>query len=181
MSAVGRCLSTSFVDPAGLAAFTACRLIPLDKCPGVRPIGVAETSRRLVGKAIMTIIHQDVQAAAGSLQLCAGQPAGCEAAVHAMRTLFAETDAEAVLLVDASNAFNRLNRRLTLLNLMALCPALAPIAINTYHDPANLFVSGEVLLSLEGTTQGDTLSMAIYAVVITPLIHKGLSDTRQQV
>ena len=98
-----------------------------------------------------------------------------------MCTLFAETDAEAVLLVDASNAFNRLNRRLAFLNIMALCPALAPIAINTYRDPANLFVGGEVLLSLEGTTQGDTLSMAIYAVVITPLIHKGLSDTRKQV
>ena len=169
------------MDPAGLAAFTACRLIPLDKCPGVRPIGIAETSRRIVGKAIMTIIHQDLQAAAGSLQLCAGQPAGCEAAVHAMRTLFAETDAEAVLLVDASNAFNRLNRHLALLNIMALCPALAPIAINTYHDPANLFVGGEVLLSLEGTTQGDPLSMAIYVVAITPLIRKGLSDTRKQV
>ena len=42
----------TYVDPAGLTAFTACRLIALDKCPGVRPIGVGEVVRRIVGKAV---------------------------------------------------------------------------------------------------------------------------------
>ena len=39
--------------------------------------------------------------AAGSLQLCAGQDAGNEAAVHAMRAIFCDDSTEAVLLVDA--------------------------------------------------------------------------------
>ena len=46
----------------------------------------------------------------GSIQLCAGQDAGCEAAVHAMEQLFTADDTEAMILVDATNAFNRLNR-----------------------------------------------------------------------
>ena len=37
-----------YVDPAGLEALAACRLIALDKHPGVRPIGVGECLRRLV-------------------------------------------------------------------------------------------------------------------------------------
>ena len=39
LSAVARKLCTTFVDPGGLSAFVSCRLIALDKCPGVRPIG----------------------------------------------------------------------------------------------------------------------------------------------
>ena len=35
-------LCTSYVDPVGIMAYTACRLIPLNKCPGVRPIGIGE-------------------------------------------------------------------------------------------------------------------------------------------
>ena len=47
--------------------------------------------------------------AAGSIQLCAGQLACIEAGVHAVRTMFQKDDIEAVLLIDASNAFNTLN------------------------------------------------------------------------
>ena len=61
----GRKISTSYVDPSGLVAYTACRLIPLDKNPGVRPIGVGEVLRRIVGKAVMRIARQDLQCAAG--------------------------------------------------------------------------------------------------------------------
>ena len=98
------------VDPVGLTAFVACRLIALDKCPGVRPIGVGEVVRRIIGKAVLATVKMDILEAVGPLQLCAGQDAGCEAAIHAMRSLFAEENTEAVLLVDASNAFNSLNR-----------------------------------------------------------------------
>ncbi len=40
-----RRLCTAYV---GLSAFLACHLIALDKCPGVRPIGVCETARRII-------------------------------------------------------------------------------------------------------------------------------------
>ena len=66
--------------------------------------------RRIIGKAIISVIRPDIINSAGSLQLCAGQNAGCEAAVHAMNGLFEEESTDAILLVDASNAFNAINR-----------------------------------------------------------------------
>ena len=66
------------------------------------------------------LVKQDILDAAGCLQLCAGQRAGCEAAVHAMREIFADQDTEGVLLVDASNAFNSLNCHAALLNMFQL-------------------------------------------------------------
>ena len=58
--------------------------------------------------------------AAGSLQLCAGQHAGCEAAIYAMREIYDDVHNEGVLLVDASNAFNSLNCCAALLNMFVL-------------------------------------------------------------
>ena len=85
LASLARHLCTNYVDPAGLTAFTACRLIALDKCPGVQPIGIGEVFRQIVGKAIMSVIGVEIQQSAGSLQLCAGQPSGCEAAIHTPR------------------------------------------------------------------------------------------------
>lgn len=114
----------------------------------------------------------DIQDAAGPLQVCAGHLSGCEAAVHAMRRVFETPGTDAVILVDASNAFNSLNRQTALRNIQQLCPTLSKVLINTYREDVNLFIDGEVLLSQEGTTQGDPLAMAMYAIAITPLIHR---------
>ena len=172
LAAVARRICTTFVDPSSLMAYTSCRLIPLDKCPGVRPVGVGEVVRRVIGKAVMRIVKRDLQDAVGSIQLCAGQDAGCEAAVHAMECIFAEDDTEAMILVDATNAFNRLNRQVTLVNCEVICPALSPILTNTYRNNSWLFVDGQCMLSKEGTTQGDPLAMAMYAIGTQPLIRR---------
>ena len=165
-------LCTVLVDPQGLAPFTACRLIALNKNPGVRPIGICETVRRLISKAILRVIKDDVQQATGAVQLCAGQIAGIEAAIHATRLCFSSPGTEGVLLVDASNAFNSLNRKVALLNIQSLCPSIATILFNTYQDPSQLFVDGSTLYSNEGTTQGDPLTMPMYALATLPLIQK---------
>ena len=170
---MGRRIATSSVNPEGLSAFVACRLIPLNKCPGVRPIGVGEVPRRIIAKAILKIIGSDVEEAAGPLQLCAGQNGGCEAAVHAMRNIFQAPKTEAVLLVDANNAFNALNRKAALHNISIICPSLAQTLINTYRAPVRLFITGSCeIASTEGTTQGDPLAMGMYALAITPLIDR---------
>ena len=88
-----------------------------------------------------------------------------------MRSIFDEDSSEAILMVDAKNAFNSLNRQTALRNIDISCPAMSHIFINTYRSGIELFVGGETLLSLEGTTQGDPLAMAMYAIASMPLIH----------
>ena len=167
--------------PSGLTAFVACRLIALDKCPGVRPIAIGETTRRLIGRAIARVLSDDIQSAAGPLQLCAGHQSGCESAVHAVRQVFKSSETEAIILVDATNAFNSLNRQVALRNIRHLCPPLSKILINTYRVDVRLFIDGETLLSQEGTTQGDPLAIAMYAIAVNPLIHRLKQDTTKQI
>jgi hypothetical protein len=88
-----------------MEAFLRNRLIPLDKCPGLRPIGIGKTPRRIIEKAIVTHIQEDIKLSAGALQLCCGHESGCEAIVHAMTDLYSRDDTDAILLVDADNAF----------------------------------------------------------------------------
>ena len=170
VASTARRLATEFVDPITIEPLTAGRLIPLDKNPGVRPIGVGEVLRRLIAKAIIRLVRHHIQAAAGALQLCAGQEAGAEAAIHAMNELFDDDQCQGILLVDATNAFNNLNRGVMLHNIRVLCPSISCAVINFYRSPANLYVHGEVVLSLEGTTQGDPLAMPIYAIAVVPII-----------
>ena len=66
-----------------------------------------------------------LQCTAGSSQPCAGQIGACEAAVHEMKQIFALPSVEGVFLVGATNAFNELNRQITLRNVEAVCPVLA--------------------------------------------------------
>ena len=48
------------MDSSILSSYTACRLIALSKNPGVRPIGVAEVLRKIISKAILAVIGQDI-------------------------------------------------------------------------------------------------------------------------
>ena len=47
---VARRLCTTCVDPDGIDALVAYRLIALDKCPGVRPIGIGEVVQRIIAR-----------------------------------------------------------------------------------------------------------------------------------
>lgn len=152
-------------------SFVACTLIPLNKNPGVRPIGIGEVLRRIVGKAIISHLKDNITNAAGSLQLCAGQQSGCETAVHAMRQIFEQQETDAILLVDASNAFNSMNRKMMIQNTFIICPTIAVFTSNCYQQSIRLFiVGGGEITSNEGTTQGDPIAMAIYGINLTPLM-----------
>ena len=158
-------------NSTSLESFLACRLIPLDKNPGLRPIGIGEVLRRIAGKVVMSVVREDVMTSVGSLQVCAGHQAGCEALIHAMRTIFEEESADGVILVDATNAFNSVNRKAFLHNILIICPSLATFVRNCYSLKSRLFIpGGGELTSNEGTTQGDPVAMAIYAIAIIPLL-----------
>ena len=158
LAAIGRRLCTTPTHPEGLSAFVAYCLIPLDKCPGVRPIVIGEVPRRIIAKAVLQIVGPDVEEAAGPLQVSAGQEGGCEAAIHAMRNIFGSPDTKAVLVVDATNAFNSINRQAALHNIQIICPPLGQILINSYREPVRMIIpgSGEIA-STEGTIHKETL------------------------
>ena len=166
-----RLLCTEYHDPSTLTAFVNNRLVALDKCPGVRPVGIGEVERRALGKAVLSVLSQEVKEAAGVDNMCTGQFAACEAIVHAMKAAFESEAADGLLLVDADNAFNRLNRKVALLNIRHICPSLSIILINCYRMPARLYVAGSLELSSEeGVTQGDPLAMVMYGLALLPLI-----------
>ena len=118
-------LCTEKLRSNNIEALLASRLIPLDKHHGLRPIGVGEVLRRTTDKVVVSVLRKDVIASVGSLQVCAGHDAGCEAAVHAMHSIFDEENTEAVLLIDAGNAFNAVNRKVSLHNVRIICPEIA--------------------------------------------------------
>ena len=116
-------------------------------------------------------MKDEIQEAGGPLQVSTGLKGGAEAAIHAMKEIFEDESTDAIILVDASNAFNRLNRKAALHNVQYLCPPFATILINTYRLPARLFLSGGgEISSQEGTTQGDALAMAFYGIGTNPIL-----------
>ena len=87
---------------------------------------------------------------------------------------------EAVLLVDANNAFNLLNNQAAIKNIRHLCPSISTILINTYREHTDLYVDGTTILSQERTImQDDPLAMPLYALAILPLIHHVNHDIDQ--
>ena len=68
--------------PSLLESYPSCTLIPLDKNPGIQPIGVREVLKRIIGKTISTFLKEEIKLAAGPLQVCDGDSASAEAAVY---------------------------------------------------------------------------------------------------
>jgi hypothetical protein len=205
-------LSNSHPPYAAYRALMACRLVALDKQPGVRPVGIGEIYRRLIAKCAISVIGHQATTACGNLNLCAGLPAGIEGAVHAVRQAWKAPlpplppeldphaappamarpadptiqdfftqppeppipDPGAALMVDAINGFNELGRKGGLWTVRHRWPGGSRLAFNCYRHSAQLILRRRgqdclIILSQEGVTQGDPLSMIIYGVALTPL------------
>ena len=57
---------------AAYLAMMSGRLIALDKCPGIRPVGIGETWRCLLAKCLLQVTGQEAKAACGTEQLTGG-------------------------------------------------------------------------------------------------------------
>lgn len=153
-------------DPEILEALMTCRLLPLNKNPRVRPIGIGEVLRRIIGKSVMDCVKNDLIELSGNLQLFSGQKTGCEIDVHAVADLFDNNECDQLLHIDATNAFNSINRPVMLHNVNIFCPEFSIYVYNCYVKLANLFITGgKELLSEKGTTQ-----KGMYAVGSLPLL-----------
>ena len=174
------------VDWAMHRGFMVGRLIALDKSPGVRPIGIGETWRRLFAKVLLSQVGPEATEACSSNQLCAGLKAGIEGGIEAakqLQDLHAEEEEWGFLLVDARNAFNELNRYQLLWTVRHEWPSGSHFVFNCYKFWSTLIIrdgkKGEFIFSKEGVTQGDPLAMVCYGIATLPLIRKmkELGDT----
>ena len=119
----------------------------------------------MIGHCVMKVLRNDIQKAAGNLQVYAGQEAGTEAVIHVMEEIFREDECEAVLIVDASNDFNTLNMKAMLHNNSVICPVLSKFLHNTYKEtPELILTEGNYIKSQEGTVQEEPIAMTIYAL-----------------
>eukprot|EP00923_Selenidium_pygospionis_P026138 GHVN01046344.1.p1 GENE.GHVN01046344.1~~GHVN01046344.1.p1 ORF type:complete len:159 (-),score=15.39 GHVN01046344.1:37-513(-) len=157
----------------------AKRLLPLSKGESLRPIGIGETLKRLMCKAVVEATSDEVKERAGARQFGAGMKGGVEAAIHLMKRLMekrgcadrADGQTEAtdeskgtqwenrsvgVLLMDAENAFNRLNRAHALREVRVHWPSASQFIHNVYAGHASFIIQGSdvTLLSREDVTQG---------------------------
>ena len=93
-----------------------------------------------------------------------------EAAIHSMQYMFENDSTDALILVDTRNAFNSLNRQAALHKIWVIFQQIATILVNTHRRPGRLIILGvSDIYSLQGTTQGDNLAMAFYALGTTAL------------
>ena len=128
-------LANSIVPWADIRGLITSHLIVLDKCPGVRPVGIGEALWRVVSKAICLVTRFDAEEVCGVTQLCAKTRAGIKGAVDALSELFEENweDGWGLLIMDAANAFNSLNRITALWNVRVLWPRCSRFLFNSYR------------------------------------------------
>ena len=83
-----------------------------------------------------------------------------------------------MLVMDAENAFNSINRTALLWNIRILWPRASRFVFNTYRGWSPLIIKGHDvgLYSSEGVIQENPLSMFLYALATLPLINQLQSD-----
>eukprot|EP00978_Attheya_sp_CCMP212_P005533 scaffold12431_cov57-Attheya_sp.AAC.8 len=164
---------------AATRAMLACRLLALNKWPGIRPIGIGEVWQRLTTKVVLEVTVDAAKAMCGDSQLCVGLEAGVEGGIHAMRLIWEEHKMEGEwgsLLVDARNAFNEGNRIIAMLwTVRHIWPSGARFLFNVYRHWSTLIIRGVDgkalgIPSREGVTQGDPIAMMAYGLIMLPFI-----------
>ena len=162
-------------------ALMSGQLISLDNQPGIMPVIVGETWRRMMANCLLRVAGPESKSACGTTQLEGGLGSGIEGAIHAMRVLWEEHKAEedwGFSLIDARNAFNEENRTAMLWTVRHEWPSGAQFMFNCCRHWATLVVwytgdgSGHFLYIKEGVTQGDPLAIIAYGIGVLPLIRE---------
>lgn len=72
VAVLARKLASTIVDPSTIEALVACRLIPLDKNSGIRPIAIRKVLRKIMGKAIGWSLKNDLMESTRPLKAAGG-------------------------------------------------------------------------------------------------------------
>jgi hypothetical protein len=111
---------------AAYRAMWSGRLLALDKMPGVRPLGIGETWRRDISKAVLLIAGREVAMVCKTDSLCGGLQGGIDGVIHATPSMWDTHPMEedwGFLLTDAKTAFNEQCRTMMIWNVMHEWPS----------------------------------------------------------
>ena len=176
------------VPPVARRALVAANLLLVVKpggvatagVPGLRPIGMPETIRKLVGKALMREVLPDARRYVMPLQREVGVSGACEDVVHEADARLALKPTCGVLQLDLENAFNEMSIQAALAVAAAAFPELVPYLRCIYLgapppvyswgvDDADGGLPARLLWRVErGTQQGDMLGPLIHALALHP-------------
>lgn len=88
-------------------------------------------------------------------QMSFGVKGGCEAAVHAVRTFLNDEEAEIIVKIDLSNAFNSAVRDTMLYKVTTSIPAFHPFFHQCYAKETYLCSGNDIITSRTGCQKGD--------------------------
>ena len=163
MSQLDNLIANEIISWLKIKALISRRLIAIDKKLEIRPIGIGETLRRLLGKAVANLTGDDLAYAFVSEQLAGGVSCGIEGSIHGLRELFEKKSSNGfgLLLLDAKYAFNSINRSSAIPNASILWVRASTFLYNSYQESSKLVLSNTdvFIRSEEGTTQNHPLSM----------------------
>jgi hypothetical protein len=176
-------MTNNRLEPHARDLLTQSRLFAIPKSasdPTPRPLAIAEPLLKLANLYQLDGLQESLFDHFRPLQEAVCSPSGCEKAIHVLNAaLEARTSAgpnlPAVLLADASNAFQSVPRTEVLSRLFEIqeLSALHGIASFTYGSPSSLVVQhtdGHLvrIQSAEGVKQGCNLGTILYSIAMHP-------------
>eukprot|EP00168_Porphyra_purpurea_P007278 TRINITY_DN1905_c0_g1_i1.p1 TRINITY_DN1905_c0_g1~~TRINITY_DN1905_c0_g1_i1.p1 ORF type:complete len:559 (+),score=61.63 TRINITY_DN1905_c0_g1_i1:580-2256(+) len=150
--------------------------------PGLRPIGMPETLRKLVGSALMAAVMPAARRFLTPLQRAIGTSGACEVLIHEVDALMALHPEWGVLQLDFTNAFNRISAAAAWKVLRRTLPLLdAYYRLNYRGGPTPVYgwaqpvEEGEVpvrltLLVARGVQQGNPLGPLLHTLALHLLL-----------
>ena len=148
--------------------------IALVKIDGVlRPIAIGNTLRRIASKCAGSKALSERQTFFGNVQVRCGTKRGAEIAAHTFRCLIERDDnpkSTVLLKIDFKNAFNSLNRETMLNQVYSNRPEVYNYTHCVYSKPSYLFYRSSVIMSEDGTQQGDPESPPFFAEITQTLV-----------
>ena len=149
------------------------------KSGGVRLIAIGYTWRQTAAKCTNAHAIDSPKDYLQPFQLGVGVPGGCEAAVHATRRFVESMPAgHCVVKLDFANAFNSLHRDAMFKAMLKRVPSIYKFCHLAYSMPSSLLYEGQIIMSKEGSQQGDPLGPAQFCITLHPLLMSLTSELK---